>query len=87
MLAIVVRRYKNGKSPFKPDRDHLHHMLQRVGLSSKQTLVVISLAAAAMSAFGIVGEYFEIAEYIMLASFLVIFTLYVSMIRSLSRRT
>ena len=49
MLAIVVRRYKNGKSPFKPDRDHLHHILQRAGLSSSQTLVAISSVAAAMS--------------------------------------
>jgi UDP-GlcNAc:undecaprenyl-phosphate GlcNAc-1-phosphate transferase len=87
MLAIVVRRYKNGKSPFKPDRDHLHHMLQRAGLSSRQTLAVISIAAALMSAVGISGEYFEVAEYIMLASFLVVFALYVSMIRTISKRT
>ena len=86
MLAIVVRRYKNGKSPFKPDRDHLHHILQRAGLSSKQTLVVISIAAALMSTFGIAGEYFEIAEYIMLASFLVLFSLYVLAIRTISRQ-
>ncbi len=26
MLAIVIRRYRKGKSPFKPDRDHLHHI-------------------------------------------------------------
>jgi UDP-GlcNAc:undecaprenyl-phosphate GlcNAc-1-phosphate transferase len=33
MLAIVMRRYRKSKSPFKPDREHLHHILQRAGLS------------------------------------------------------
>jgi UDP-GlcNAc:undecaprenyl-phosphate GlcNAc-1-phosphate transferase len=85
MLAIVVRRYKNGKSPFKPDRDHLHHMLQRAGLSPKQTLIVISSVAVLLSAFGIVGEFYQFPEYVMLTSFLVVFSMYVLMIRTISR--
>ena len=60
MLAIVMRRYRKGKSPFKPDRDHLHHILQRAGLSSRQTLVVISIFAALMSLIGVLGEYFQV---------------------------
>lgn len=86
MLAIVVRRYKNGKSPFKPDRDHLHHILQRAGLSARQTLVAISVTAACMSGLGISGEYFNIAESIMLAGFLLMFTCYVLAIRYIVRR-
>jgi len=82
MLAIVVRRYKNGKSPFKPDRDHLHHILQRVGFSSRQTLVIISSIAAIMSAVGLVGEYFQVPEYIMLVGFLITFILYSLTIRA-----
>jgi UDP-GlcNAc:undecaprenyl-phosphate GlcNAc-1-phosphate transferase len=85
MLAIVVRRYKNGKSPFKPDRDHLHHILQRAGLSSSQTLVTISTAAIAMSVIGLAGEYFNIAEGIMLVSFLAIFIIYNIAIRKITK--
>jgi UDP-GlcNAc:undecaprenyl-phosphate GlcNAc-1-phosphate transferase len=76
MLAIVVRRYKNGKSPFKPDRDHLHHIFQRVGFSPRQTLVLISSVAVAFSAMGLAGEYFNISESIMLLGFLVLFFFY-----------
>ena len=76
MLAIVVRRYRNGKSPFKPDRDHLHHMLQRAGFSSRQTLILISMIAATMSSIGLVGEYFNIPESIMFTLFLMVFVLY-----------
>jgi UDP-GlcNAc:undecaprenyl-phosphate GlcNAc-1-phosphate transferase len=85
MLAIVVRRYKNGKSPFKPDRDHLHHILQRVGYSSRQTLVVISTFAVAMSIIGLVGEYFAIQDVIMLTGFIFIFACYVLVIRKITK--
>ncbi len=76
MLAIVMRRYRKGKSPFKPDRDHLHHILQRAGLSSGQTLLVISLFAIFMSLIGVLGEYFQVPESIELILFVVIFILY-----------
>ena len=86
MLAIVVRRYKNGKSPFKPDRDHLHHILQRVGFSSRQTLIIISTIAVAMSGIGLAGEYFNISEAVMLSGFLVTFVLYNVTIRVVVRK-
>jgi UDP-GlcNAc:undecaprenyl-phosphate GlcNAc-1-phosphate transferase len=76
MLAIVMRRYRKGKSPFKPDRDHLHHILQRAGLSSRQTLIVISITSVVMSLIGVLGEYFKVAESIQLVSFVLIFILY-----------
>ena len=76
MLAIVMRRYRKGKSPFKPDRDHLHHILQRAGLSSRQTLIVITVFSVLMSSLGVLGEYFQVPESIELALFVVIFILY-----------
>tara|TARA_R110002060_G_scaffold74577_1_gene83887 strand:+ start:887 stop:1924 length:1038 start_codon:yes stop_codon:yes gene_type:complete len=76
MLAIVMRRYRKGKSPFKPDRDHLHHILQRAGLSSRQTLLVISIASVVMSLIGVLGEYFQVPESIELALFVLMFILY-----------
>lgn len=76
MLAIVMRRYRKGKSPFKPDRDHLHHILQRAGLSSRQTLLVISIASVVMSLIGVLGEYFQVPESIELVLFVMMFVLY-----------
>ncbi|KXJ52000.1 MAG: UDP-phosphate N-acetylglucosaminyl 1-phosphate transferase [Colwellia sp. Phe_37] len=76
MLAIVMRRYRKGKSPFKPDRDHLHHILQRAGLSSRQTLIVITAFSVLMSSLGVLGEYFQVPESIELLLFIVIFILY-----------
>tara|TARA_R110002012_G_scaffold56765_2_gene145855 strand:- start:24395 stop:25426 length:1032 start_codon:yes stop_codon:yes gene_type:complete len=76
MLAIVMRRYRKGKSPFKPDRDHLHHILQRAGLSSRQTLIAITVFSVLMSSLGVLGEYFQVPESIELLIFIVIFILY-----------
>lgn len=76
MLAIVMRRYRKGKSPFKPDRDHLHHILQRAGLSSRQALVVITVFSVLMSLLGVLGEYLQVPESIELLLFIVIFILY-----------
>jgi UDP-GlcNAc:undecaprenyl-phosphate GlcNAc-1-phosphate transferase len=84
MLAIVVRRYKNGKSPFKPDRDHLHHILQRAGLSSKQTLITISATAISMSVAGLAGEYLKVPDVIMLTSFIFVFICYVMAIKKIA---
>jgi UDP-GlcNAc:undecaprenyl-phosphate GlcNAc-1-phosphate transferase len=85
MLAIVVRRYKNGKSPFKPDRDHLHHILQRMGYNTQKTLIMISIFAAGMSVIGLVGEYFLIPDVIMIIGFIIIFIIYVLSIRKFTK--
>ena len=83
MLSIVVRRYTNGRSPFKPDRDHLHHILQRIGFSSRQVLAIISSIAVSFSLIGLSGEYFNITESIMLLGFLMVFFLYNLIIRTI----
>jgi UDP-GlcNAc:undecaprenyl-phosphate GlcNAc-1-phosphate transferase len=58
MRAIIMRKYRRGKFPFKPDRDNLHHILQYAGLSSRQILIVIFMFAAAMSLIDVLGENF-----------------------------
>ncbi len=41
MLMVIVRRLGRGKSPFYPDRTHLHHLLFDKGLSQKRTVILI----------------------------------------------
>jgi UDP-GlcNAc:undecaprenyl-phosphate/decaprenyl-phosphate GlcNAc-1-phosphate transferase len=38
---IIVRRLATGRSPFTPDRGHIHHRLLDLGLSHAQTVLVI----------------------------------------------
>jgi UDP-GlcNAc:undecaprenyl-phosphate GlcNAc-1-phosphate transferase len=49
---IIVRRLSEGRSPFSPDRTHIHHRLLDLGLSHRQTVLVIygiCLALAVLS--------------------------------------
>jgi UDP-GlcNAc:undecaprenyl-phosphate GlcNAc-1-phosphate transferase len=38
---IIVRRLVQHRSPFAPDRGHLHHRLLDLGLSHRQTVLLI----------------------------------------------
>jgi UDP-GlcNAc:undecaprenyl-phosphate GlcNAc-1-phosphate transferase len=76
MTAIMIRRIRRGDSPFKPDREHLHHIFQRLGLGPKQTLVAICSIAILYASFGIYGEIQKISETIMFCLFIFFFTVY-----------
>lgn len=77
MAAIMIRRVRRGDSPFKPDREHLHHIFQRLGLSATQTLLVICTISSFFAGFGIYSEMVGLAEHIMLYLFLICFSLYI----------
>ncbi len=76
MAAIMIRRVRRGDSPFKPDREHLHHIFQRLGFSSFQTLMIICSIASAYASFGIYGEMANIPEYVMFYLFISCFFIY-----------
>ncbi|MCH4542022.1 undecaprenyl/decaprenyl-phosphate alpha-N-acetylglucosaminyl 1-phosphate transferase [Ochrobactrum sp. POC9] len=40
-LSLIVRRMSARRSPFSPDRQHLHHLLMDAGLSCGQTAVAV----------------------------------------------
>lgn len=45
-LRVVLKRLKNKKSPFSPDKSHIHHFLFRMGFSQKNTtgiLIIIQI--------------------------------------------
>ncbi|MGR5195420.1 UDP-N-acetylglucosamine--undecaprenyl-phosphate N-acetylglucosaminephosphotransferase [Vibrio rotiferianus] len=76
MAAIMIRRIRRGDSPFKPDREHLHHIFQRLGLGPKQTLVAICFIASLYAGFGIYGEATNISEATMFVLFISCFVIY-----------
>ncbi|GAM63338.1 undecaprenyl-phosphate N-acetylglucosaminyl 1-phosphate transferase [Vibrio ishigakensis] len=73
MMAIMVRRIRKGYSPFKPDREHFHHIMQRIGLSPRESLVVICLVQVIYSTIGLMGEYLQVPEYVMFYTILTCF--------------
>jgi UDP-GlcNAc:undecaprenyl-phosphate/decaprenyl-phosphate GlcNAc-1-phosphate transferase len=53
-FAVMLRRARQGKSPFKPDRGHIHHILMDAGMGPRTTL--LALTALAVS-FALVGAF------------------------------
>ena len=53
LLLAVVRRTRAGRSPFAPDKQHLHHRLLEIGHSQRRAVFIMWLWAA-LVAFGTV---------------------------------
>jgi UDP-GlcNAc:undecaprenyl-phosphate GlcNAc-1-phosphate transferase len=45
---VIVRRLSSGRSPFSPDRGHIHHRLLDLGLSHRTTVVLIYVICAGL---------------------------------------
>ncbi|MDR2409499.1 MAG: undecaprenyl/decaprenyl-phosphate alpha-N-acetylglucosaminyl 1-phosphate transferase [Bacteroidales bacterium] len=41
VVSVIIYRIKTGHNPFKPDKNHLHHKLIRIGLSPSKSLIII----------------------------------------------
>lgn len=75
-LAVMYRRIRSGRSPFKPDRQHLHHLLLNVGCSPRQALVLLVGVSALMAAGGFALR--NAPELVSLVAFAVVLVVYVS---------
>ncbi|MEI6896432.1 MAG: UDP-N-acetylglucosamine--undecaprenyl-phosphate N-acetylglucosaminephosphotransferase, partial [Psychromonas sp.] len=73
MAYTMIRRIRKKQSPFKADREHIHHVCHRLGLSSTQTLMLICTFAILFASIGIIGEIYHFSEMIMFISFIIVF--------------
>ncbi len=74
-LVVMTKRVLRGKSPFKADRTHLHHILVAHGLDGQKPVKTIILLAAILCGIGIVGVYFQISEPVLFGIFVCYFVL------------
>jgi UDP-GlcNAc:undecaprenyl-phosphate GlcNAc-1-phosphate transferase len=75
-VAIMFRRVMKGQSPFMPDREHLHHIFLRAGFSARSTLYIMSLLSVFFAAIGIMGDIYQVPEWIMFSGFMLVFFVY-----------
>lgn len=53
---VIVRRVSNGRSPFSPDRGHIHHRLLDLGLSHRGTVLLIYAICATLGLVSLVAS-------------------------------
>lgn len=72
-VTMMLRRTLKGRSPFAPDREHFHHVLQLAGFSPGATLLIMLGLTLLMSSVGLAAHYMGVPEPYMFYGFLVIF--------------
>lgn len=75
-VSLMLRRMLKGKSPFHPGRDHLHHILLRVGYTDSQVVLFIHLIAIAFGLVGFFGWRWGVPDFVLFYGFLAVFALY-----------
>jgi UDP-GlcNAc:undecaprenyl-phosphate GlcNAc-1-phosphate transferase len=55
-FAVMYRRLSQGKSPFKPDRGHIHHILLAAGLGPRRVLIALVALACSLTFLGSVAH-------------------------------
>ena len=83
MAAIMYRRARKGQSMLRPDRQHLHNIFMRAGLSSRKSLVAILLLGACYCLVGILGEIYLVHEAIMFWGFIAVLVVYSLVIQNI----
>lgn len=75
-VSVMLRRMLMGKSPFQPGRDHVHHILLRVGYRDCQVVHLIHLVAVAFGLVGFFGWRWGVPDAALFYGFLAVFALY-----------
>ncbi|HQG68718.1 MAG TPA: hypothetical protein PLW20_09000, partial [Paludibacteraceae bacterium] len=55
-LRVVITRLKKGVSPFKADKNHIHHLLLKIGFSHRQVTFVLLAITAFFTAFALLAR-------------------------------
>ncbi len=71
-VAMMLRRLMKGRSPFAPDREHLHHVFLLAGFSVNETVMMMGSVAVVGVLVGLASIHFEVPELIVSGGFLLV---------------
>lgn len=81
MIRVFMIRLLNGDSPIKADRNHLHHMILKQGLTHKGATLLLCLFNLIILAIQHVLNFLDVNLFIILSTCLAILTMNTFMIR------
>lgn len=76
MVTTALRRVRHKKSPFFPDRTHVHHILMRARFTKESSLLVILAISSILTGCGIILEKLYCPPLLSLTLFIATFLLY-----------
>lgn len=75
-LSLMVRRMRQGRSPFAPDRDHLHHLFLRARFTPGQTTMILMLMVGASGGVGVMLSLAGVPDGLLLVGWLCLLVLH-----------
>lgn len=85
MIRVMVLRIRRGDSPFKPDREHLHHILLKYGFKHSTALFIVLAIAISFSVMGIYADLKNYNQLGVLIFFIICFGVFVLFINKLAK--
>ena len=79
-LAVMFRRMRAGRSPFNPDRGHIHHILLDAGLGPRATLVTLVALATGLACIGAIVSGLAHSAGANLTAFCLILGIYMTLV-------
>jgi UDP-N-acetylmuramyl pentapeptide phosphotransferase/UDP-N-acetylglucosamine-1-phosphate transferase len=79
IVRVALTRIKNGISPLCPDKNHIHHLLLRLGFTHRKVtiiLVAVTLVFTALAIFGKNLNIYVLSVMVLLIAYLLIFALW-----------
>lgn len=86
IITVVIRRVRTKKSPIKPGRDHVHHILMNAGLEIRQILHLVYLLSIAAGTAGMTMKYLGVTPIESYIFFVLALGLYMQRINSLEKK-
>jgi UDP-GlcNAc:undecaprenyl-phosphate GlcNAc-1-phosphate transferase len=74
LVLAVVRRTRAGRSPFSPDKEHLHHRLLEIGHSHRRAVLIMWLWAGLIAFGGVVASLYATRLTLVLLAVWVVLT-------------
>ena len=81
-LVVMMRRMKRKQSPFAADQTHIHHVLERNGLSVRRTVLILSLAQLVLVTIGITFYLYSAPAWLVFWSFVLLMGVYYYRLRN-----
>lgn len=76
MVVTTVRRIRKGHPPFKPDRTHIHHVLEHAGFSRQEILILVGVFSVQINFIGALMYFLQWAAYVQFFIFCLLTLLY-----------
>ncbi|WP_366143071.1 MraY family glycosyltransferase [uncultured Alistipes sp.] len=87
VVRVYLHRVRNGKSPFMPDKNHIHHKLLAMGMNQRQVMLTLIATSIVITVLNILLSPIVNVSLLLLSDILIWILLNIWLSRRISRRS